>query len=130
VLMFNRKLILVVLLSLFAGLASAQYFTGGGKPHAKVANWTRTPKVIIDTVKIVAGVGTLELSDRFQRGLHNVAGSSGKHIYAYITKVLTDTTATPYYYGYVPADDGTGITIISNGGTADTGLVSVQLFVK
>jgi len=127
--MFRFSKIIFLVLICF-GLTVAQVFDTKGKPHAKVANRSSKPKTIIDTVKIVAGYGTMKLNSRFTRSTHNVTATKKSRMYATISPMMVDTTMAVYYYGYVRAKDGKSLTIKSSGGALDTGYVVVNLFIK
>lgn len=131
--MYWIKILLLVLLPSVLStqvVKTTKTFNAQGKPHSKVANKTRVPKTVIDTVRMVNGYGTLTLNSNFKRGRHNVSATSNNFMYAIITSVLTDTTGTPYYYSYVRDKKGKKLTIKSSGGASDDGLVVVQLYVK
>lgn len=105
-------------------------FDAKGKPFAKRAQQTREPKIIVDTVSIVAGHGALPLNDKFSSGSHSVSATDSMNIWATATKILADTTDTPYAYGCYPVANGTSIKIVSSGGAADTGRVVIVAFIK
>jgi hypothetical protein len=123
----------MLLNSLLATLIIAQMgmiFDHQGKPFAKRQQETAEPKIIVDTVTITAGWGNLELNSNFTKGQHNVAPSSGDNLYAVVTPVLTDSTENVYYYGYSYVESEHRLIVKSSGGTADTGKVIIQIFLK
>lgn len=105
-------------------------FNAKGKPFAKRQGRTQEPKIIVDTVRIVAGYGSLSLTTNFTSSQHRTAATSVGNVYAQISRLLTDSTKAVYSYSYAVADKGARLVIKSSGGTADTGKVVVTCFVK
>lgn len=121
---------LVVVLGVFAVVAAQQTFDSRGKPLRKVARSSAEPKMVMDTVSIVGGFGTLNLNTTFSKRKHNVSATEGGKILATITQIIADTSGSVYTYSYVPSTNGKSLTIKSSGGAADTGLVAVQIFIR
>ena len=117
---------------LIVAVAQAQVgiFDSDGKKFAKVARTTQQPKVIVDTVNISDGWGYLGLMANFDRSANRVAPTNSDNIFAVITPLLADTTATVYYYGYTPTPSGDTLKIKSSGGASDDGKVIVILYTK
>jgi hypothetical protein len=112
----------------FAG--ETKIFNGQGKPFAKRQGQTQEPKIIVDTVRIVAGFGSLSLTTGFTSRQHRTAATSASNVFAQISRLLTDSTKDVYSYSYSVADKGARLVIKSSGGTADTGKVVVTCIVK
>jgi hypothetical protein len=111
------------------GQAVGSLFFANGKSFAARQNQAQEPKTVIDTVRIVGGYGSLSLSSKFTSGQHRVAATSAKNIYAQISRVLTDSTATHYSYSYSVADKGARL-VIKSSSTADTGKVAIVCYVR
>lgn len=75
-------------------------FTAGGKPFNKVANVSKTPKIIADTVRMSGGYGSLTISNSFSRASHDVSPTSAKTMMVAMTPEMVDTTDTPPTYGW------------------------------
>ncbi len=105
-------------------------FFGNGKKFSKVAQRTREPKIIVDTVNVVAGFGTLLLNKTFNREKNSVSATDNMNIFITATGLITDTSETVYYYGCYLSKTGDSIIVKSSGGTADTSKVVIQAIVK
>lgn len=108
---------------------SENLFRADGKPFARRQGEAMEPKVIIDTVRVVAGFASLSLQSTFQTGNHRTAATSPSQLYATFARILTDSTKAVYSYSYVRSAKDR-ITIKSSGGTADTSTVVVTLYVR
>lgn len=105
------------------------FFRADGKPFAKRQNEAMEPKVIIDTVSVVSGFGTLTLQEKFGTNNHRTAPTSTNQMYATFTRILADSTEAVYSYSYVRSALDR-LTIKSSGGSADTSTVVVTLYVR
>lgn len=123
--MFGTTKVTTVILA----VASIFFFADGNR-FGKRGQETKQPMIVVDTVKVVSGYGSIDLNDRFESGAHNVAPSSSGSIYASIGQVLDDSTETVYYYGYVYKANERRLIIKSNGGSADTGKVAIQIILR
>lgn len=123
-------LVIVIILIIVAIKSYGQFYDANGKLFDKRSQETMKPKVIIDTVLIVAGWGSINLNDKFTQGRHNVSPTSPKTIYGNVTPILTDSTKTVYYYGWWFDAMSNRIGIKSNGGAADTGKVTIIMYLK
>ena len=110
--------------------SDVKVFDKAGKPFAKRIKIYQRPKVIVDTVRVVAGWGQCKLNDRFQRLQHRTAATSALAAYPTVTQLLSDTSKTVYYYAVSVEDNGKRIVIKSSGGTADTGVVVLHSYVR
>lgn len=119
-------LILLIPVALFG----QDFFFANGSRFAKVIRSTKEPKFVVDTVRIVAGYGTLVLNKNFNREKHSVSGTNDLNVYPTITGLLGDTTETVYAYGCYISKTGDTLKIVSSGGSADTSKVVVQVIVK
>ncbi len=125
----NKFILIIMLLAI--PVSAQTPFLASGERFAKELQKTRKPIVVIDTVRITAGYGTLTLNKSFQsKNKHSVAPTSANTLYATITPILIDTTKTPYAYGYVRSNAGDVLTIKSSGGTADTCTVVVHIYLR
>lgn len=129
--MLRNKIILIFsALILLPCVSNGQrVFDRNGKPFAKQFQKTQEPKIIIDTVKITSGVGKMILNSSFKKGKHQVSATSNNDFRATISQILSDTSKTPYYYGYYISKNGDTLIIKSNN-VADTGYVAVTAYLK
>ena len=104
-------------------------FDSRGNRVAKAHTKTRTPKIVVDTVRLRNGYGTLVLNDQFRLTRHTVSGSSNLTVLATITPIFTDSTASVYTYAYLMKKKGKEMQIISSN-SDDSGKVVVSMIVK
>ena len=114
--MLRNKLFLVfVCLLLMSSVSNGQrVFNRNGKPFAKQAQKTQEPKIIVDTVKIIGGVGKMVLNSSFKKGQHKVSATSNNNFRATISQILSDTSNVVYYYGYYISKNGDTLIVKSN----------------
>lgn len=125
------RILLVLLVCISAAFgAETKIFNAKGKPFSKRQGQTQEPKIIVDTVRVVGGYGSLSLTTNFTNSQHRTAATSAGNVYAQISRLLTDSTKAVYSYSYSVADKGARLVIKSSGGSADTGKVVVTCFVK
>ena len=127
--MWLIKFLIICLIPVFV-MAQTPIFFGDGGVFGKVTGKTRLPVVVIDTVAITAGYGILRLNRQIKTQIKNVIPTSKRTLYATITPILSDTTKLVYYYGYTVNNTGDTLTIKSSGGTADTGCVAIQIYLR
>lgn len=121
----------ILLIALIPVLVFGQnIFLGNGKRFAKVASKTKEPKIIVDTVNVVAGYGTLVLNKDFSREKHSVSATSRSNMFITATGLIADTSKAVYYYGCYLSAKGDTVMIKSSGGAADTNKVVVQIVLK
>ncbi len=124
----------VILFAICASLTfSGDMFDSKGKPFAKVAQQTREPKVVIDTIEIRAGWGSMEFNDLFTRKTHNVAPTSLNDLFVSITVVADDSAslagASMRQFGYTLSKDKKRL-IVRSSVTNDTIRAVVTAYVK
>lgn len=105
-------------------------FFGNGKKFSKVAQRTKEPKIIVDTVNVVAGFGTLLLNKTFNREKNSVSATDDMNIFITVTGLIADTSKTVYFYGCYLSKTGDTVIVKSSGGAADTSKVVVQAILK
>lgn len=105
-------------------------FSGDGEIFGRRAQETREPIIVVDTVSVVAGYGSLQLSETFNMKKRNVSPSSKNSLFATVTPILTDSTGTVYYYGYSFKANENRVIVKSSGGAADTGKVAIQIILR
>ena len=126
-----NKLILIIIVILAIPVSAQRPFLANGERFAKELQKTRKPIVVIDTVSITAGYGTLSLNKSFQsKNKHSVAPTSANTLYAQITPIILDTTKTVYSYAYVRSRAGDVLTIKSSGGAEDTCTVVIHIYLR
>ena len=126
-----NKFILIMIVILAIPISAQRPFLANGERFAKELQKTRKPIVVIDTVRVVAGYGTLSLNKNFKsQNKHSVAPTSANTLYATITAIIVDTTKMVYSYAYVRSSMGDSLTIKSSGGTADTCTVVVHIYLR
>jgi len=92
--------ILLICLLLISAVTAQKIFDSDGKPFEKVHRRTKTPKMIVDTVRIASGFGSLSLRGNFTREGHDVTPTSNNTMVVMITPEMVDTTNTPPTYGW------------------------------
>lgn len=110
--------------------ASANIFTASGKPFARQKGVAQEPKVIVDTVRIVAGFGSLKLQSSFGDRHHRTAPTSADRVFGVASGLATDSTKSVYSYSVVPRSKGGRLLIKSSGGASDTGKVAITVYVR
>jgi len=123
------RILLICLIPAFVFAQTPIYFGDGGI-FGKVSGKTRLPVIVIDTVAITAGYGTFKLNRQIKKRVKNVIPTNKQTLYATITPILGDTTKTVYFYGYTINNAGDSLMVKSSGGTADTGCVVIQIFMR
>lgn len=120
----------VLLILLIPGMLFAQsIFFGNGKKFAKVAQKTREPKIIVDTVNVVGGFGVLVLNKNFTRERNSVSGTSNLNMFITATGIITDTSKAVRYYGCYLSKSGDTV-IVKSSVSTDTSKVVIQLILK
>ena len=110
-------------------LIAQSIFLGNGKQFAKVVGQTKEPKIVVQRVSIVSGIGVLKLNDFFTRERHDVSASADTNMCVTVTGILEDTSKTVYYYSVYKSADGDSL-IIKSSSVADTSTVDVQIILK
>lgn len=123
------RFLILLLMPIFV-LAQTPIRFGDGGVFGKISGKTRLPVIVIDTVAITAGFGTFKLNKRIKSQIKNVIPTAKQTLYATITPILRDTSKTVYFYGYAINDAGDTLMVKSSGGTADTGCVVIQIFMR
>jgi len=100
-------------------------FDSDGKPFAKAYNRTRTPKVMVDTIRFAGQFVSMDLRSSFSDRNHAVSGTSNLTVLATITPILDDSTQALYYYGYCVVDKGTRLVIKSSNANDSSKVVVV-----
>jgi len=108
-------------------------FTADGKPFAKVQQKTKNPKIVIDTVQIRAGWGSMVLNKQFSESKHNVTPTSINDIRATITLIADDSaslgSATMRTFGYTLSADKNRL-IVRSSETGDTVRAVITAYIK
>lgn len=122
-----------VLLLLCSSVVAGDYSNADGAPFAKREGKTREPIVVVDSVQMSGGFGTLTLNLISNRSRRTTNPSDVKNLFAYFTQRSVDTTATPARYSYTVLRDGqkqiTGIRVVSSQAD-DSARVDVHLIIK
>lgn len=101
-----------------------------GHPHAKRQGRTQEPKIIIDTLRMSSGVGTLPLSKTFKKNQMTTAPTDPSRIYPKgATQIMDSVTDSVHTYAFVVNRTGDTITVVSSSSN-DSSLVSVELLIK
>lgn len=128
--MYRISFMLILSVLIFTSALGQRVFNRDGKPFAKQSQKTQEPKVIVDTVKVTAGIGKMVLNSSFKKGNHKVSATSSANFRATISQILADTSNIVYYYAYYISKNGDTLIVKSSGLTADTGYVAVTAYVK
>lgn len=123
------RLLILLLMPMFVFAQTPIHFGDGGVFGA-ISRKTRLPIIVIDTVAITAGFGTFKLNKRIKSQIKNVIPTAKQTLYATITPILRDTSKIVYSYGYTINDAADTLMVKSSGGTADTGCVVIQIFMR
>lgn len=125
----SSKFLLMVILCL--GLMSMAYpqnlFNAAGKPLKKQAQSKREPKVVLDTLRLSGGFGTLKLNGSFKNGHHSVIASTTNDMKVQVTQVLEDTTYAVNSYGVRKYIDSV---LIKSSQSDDSGLVEIRIDIR
>jgi hypothetical protein len=116
--------ILAVLIFLYP--AYSQVFLPSGNKFGKVQGKTpkREPFIIVDTLKLASGKGTIKFNNRFTTELNNVKPTDVSFIFPKVTQLMRDTSDLIHSYGvYVTADS---LRIFSDS-SDDTSTVAVEI---
>lgn len=115
------------------GKQLAKMFTADGKPFSKVQQKTKNPKIVIDTVQIKAGWGTMTLNEQFSESKHNVTPTSINDIRATITLIADDSaslgSATMRTFGYTLSSNKNRL-IVRSSVTNDTVRAVITAYIK
>jgi hypothetical protein len=125
----NRLSKILIFMALPCLCLGQEIFDHDGNPFAKAVQKTAEPKIIVDTVAMVDGWGSLTLNDNFSKGKHNVAPTEKNNIFVMVTQLLVDSTADICAYGYCMSADGRRI-IIKSSDVLDNGKVVIQAILK
>jgi hypothetical protein len=124
---FFISLILLILAPIIMGQT---IIDGKGNLHAKRAKRTQEPKVIVDTVRMSAGIGTMTLKKESTRKQHSTAPTASTRMYPQgITQILLDTSDAVNRYAFF-INTTRDTVVIKSSQTDDSGLVAISLFVK
>lgn len=122
-----------LLLLLCSSVVAADFSNADGAPFAKRTGETREPIVVVDSVQMSGGFGTLTLNLISNRTRRTTNPSDVKNIFAYFTQRSVDTTATPARYSYTVLQNSqeqiTGLRVVSSQGD-DSARVDVHLIIK
>jgi len=117
----------IIVLALMSMAYPQNLFNSSGKELKKQAQHTKTPMVVIDTVRMSGGVGTLRLNGAFSKEKHSVSATSIGAMNAQVTQILSDTTGAVNYYGVLLFTDSL---IIKSSQTDDSGLVAIRIDIR
>lgn len=109
------------------------FYQKNGRPWAKRYKTSATPKIVVDTVAIVAGWADITLpaeSNAKRFGWRRVRPTDSSSIIPVVSQMLTDSTDSVYSYGVLLRENGAKLKIKSSGGPADTGLVALHILVR
>lgn len=109
------------------------FYQKNGRPWAKRYKRSATPKMIVDTVKMVGGWAdiTLPAEENAKRfGWRRVRPTDSTAIIPVVTQLLTDSTDSIYSYGVLVRENGAKLKIKSSGGAADSGIAVIHIVVR
>ena len=104
-------------------------YNTNGKPFSKSYNRSRTPKIIVDTVRFGGQYASIKLQTAFRSGNHAVSGTSNNTVYVTVSPILTDSSDALYFYGATVVDKGTRI-VIKSSNANDSSLVVILAVIK
>jgi len=117
----------LIVLALMSTALPQNLFNASGKPLKKQAQTTREPIIVLDTVRMSGGFGTLRLNGSFTSSKHSVSATATGLMNAHVTPILSDTTDAVNYYGVRLFTDSL---IIKSSQTDDSGLVAVRIDIR
>ena len=103
------------------------FYDSEGKIFGKRAQQTMKPKTIIETIRMSNGYGSLTLNNRFTQGQHNVAPTSIKNIYVFVSQILDDSTQQVISYSWWFDNDRIGI---KSDSSWDSSKIQIMAIVK
>ena len=122
-----------VLLLFCCSVVAGDFSNADGTPFAKRTGETREPIVVVDSVQMSGGFGTLTLNLIPNRVRRTTNPSAVKNIFAYFTQRSVDTTLTPARYSYKvirnSQEEITGLRVVSSQAD-DSARVDVHLIIK
>lgn len=120
-------LVVIFVLALMSMAHPQNLFNSNGRPLSKRAQQSKAPMVVVDTVRMSGGFGTLRLNSSFTKDRHSVSATATGRMSAHITQILSDTTDAVNYYGVKLFTDSL---IIKSSQTDDSGLVAVRIDIR
>ena len=123
------KLILFILLPTFLFAADIFYSDGNqfNKSQGKIPS--REPYEVVDTIKMVAGTGSIVLHTHTTKEKHNLRPTSKDDMIVSFAQILEDTSGTVYYYGTYISNNLDTI-ILKSSNNADTSKVHIRILMK
>lgn len=101
-------------------------FSADGKLLGRRSQKSREPIIVIDTIRLASGVGTLTLRHNFGNSQHAVAPTSEDRI---SVQISPNTTDTPKSYGWSLSNDLKTLSVKSSDGS-DSSKVTVTIIVR
>ena len=117
----------IIILALMSTAYPQNLFNSDGRPLKKQAQDSKEPIVVIDTVRMSGGFGTLRLSGSFSSNKHSVSATATGRMNPHVTQILSDTTDAVNYYGVRLFTDSL---IIKSSQTDDSGLVAIRIDIR
>ncbi len=123
------KLIVLILLPTFLFAADMFYADGNQFDKSQGRIPSREPYEVVDTIKMVAGIGSIVLHAHTTKEKHNLIPTSKDDMIVSWSQILEDTSGTVYYYGTYISDNLDTIMLKSNNNT-DTSKVHIRILMK
>lgn len=101
-------------------------FSADGKLLGRRSQQAREPIIVIDTVRLSSGIGTLVLRSVFSSGLHAVKPTSADRL---SVQISPNTTGAPSSYGWSLSSDLKTLSVKSSD-TGDASKVTVTMIVR
>ena len=121
--------IVIVLIPVFLFAEGVFYSDGNqfGKSQGKIPS--REPYEVVDTIKMVAGTGSIVLHTHTTKEKHNLRPTSRNDMLVSLSQILEDTSGAVYYYG-VYISDNLDTVILKSSNNADTSKVHIRILMK
>lgn len=105
------------------------FFSTQGDIHAFRTGRFQSPKLVIDTVRVEAGIVSIELREEFTGRLRRMRPSDGLSIFCVAGPMLADTSDSVHSYGSY-YDHNKGLLYIKSSSDLDSGKVVVMVLIK
>ena len=115
--MLNSKVVVMICAFLFMvyQLFAQPIFNADGKKVGRASGISRSPIIVVDTVRLDTGYAKINLNSTFgNKGIHNVTAFSKDRIWASVTQILDSLNQVKHSYGYIVSSNGRTVEIKSD----------------
>lgn len=109
------KLIIILFITFAVGTAAAvDVANSRGNLIQTVEFKHKQPVIVVDTLQLSDGKGTLRFNVSKSNALVDVSGSSQRKVFAVAQQILPDTLTNINYYGIITYPSGDSVTVLSS----------------